>query len=508
MMRRPSSRTNGFWFATPIGLWFLLSAALPASLMAADMVIEHVNVISPERDQPLRNAMVRVHDGRIVAVAGDGKVGDAGRGTTVVDGTGLFLSPGLIDSHVHLTQIPGMTDAQEAAHPDIASAARRQFPHSYLLHGFTTLIDLVTTPEGVARWRQSSDAVPDTYWCGGAALMDGYSMNYEPKPQRYHDFPYMLMEPGMQAPPGIDPAMHTPQAVVSRMKSDGASCVKTFYETGFGGTTGLPVPKLETIRAVVKAAHALELPVLMHANSEEAQDFALRAGVDIIAHGLWNWKPQTPGSLEITPGVQQILDGVVAGKVGWQPTIQVIAGIQMLFDPAFLDDPRLARVVPAGLIDWYRSPEGGWFRESMAKDGGLPTGDRARVNRIIGRVTECAVRTSAYLIAHHGRILFGTDTPSGPIYTNPPGLNAELEMHHLIDAGETPAQIFRSATLLNAQALKLDGEIGTVEVGKRANLLLLRQDPTQTTEAYNDIAKVILNGRVLEPSALAANSQQ
>jgi imidazolonepropionase-like amidohydrolase len=80
-------------------------------------------------------------------------------------------------------------------------------------------------------------------------------------------------------------------------------------------------------------------------------------------------------------------------------------------------------------------------------------------------------------------------------------------MHQLIDAGETPAQIFRSATLVNAQAMKLDQDIGTVQVGKRANLLLLRQDPTQTIEAYSDIAKVILNGRVLEPSELAANTQ-
>jgi imidazolonepropionase-like amidohydrolase len=113
---------------------------------------------------------------------------------------------------------------------------------------------------------------------------------------------------------------------------------------------------------------------------------------------------------------------------------------------------------------------------------------------------------TAYFIARRGRILFGTDTPSAPTYANPPGLNAWLEMHRLIDAGETPAQIFASATLINAQALKLDREIGTVQVGKRANLLLLRQDPTQTIDAYAGIAKVILNGRVLDPSELAANA--
>jgi imidazolonepropionase-like amidohydrolase len=78
-------------------------------------------------------------------------------------------------------------------------------------------------------------------------------------------------------------------------------------------------------------------------------------------------------------------------------------------------------------------------------------------------------------------------------------------MHRLVDAGETPEQIFKSATLTNAQAMNLDREIGTVQVGKRANLLLLRQDPTQTIDAYAGIVKVILNGRVLDPSELEAN---
>jgi imidazolonepropionase-like amidohydrolase len=127
-------------------------------------------------------------------------------------------------------------------------------------------------------------------------------------------------------------------------------------------------------------------------------------------------------------------------------------------------------------------------------------------NEALAALIERGKRGAAYLIARHGRILFGTDTPSAPTYANPPGLNGWLEMHRLLDAGETPAQIFKSATLMNAQALKLDRDIGTVQVGKRANLLLLRQDPTQTIDAYAGIAKVILNGRVLNTSELAANS--
>jgi imidazolonepropionase-like amidohydrolase len=494
--------------------WLSLAIAAPGALVAANLQIEHVTIVSPERSGEMRDAVVRVHDGRIVSISNASNVSARTSTDTRIDGKGMFLTPGLIDSHVHLGEIPGMRSDQESQHPDIAAAARDQIPRSYLLYGFTTLIDLISTPQGMARWK-SHDIVPDTYFCGGAALMDGYPMNYAPKPQRYQGWPYMLIEAGTQAPDGIDPALHTPQAVVSRMKADGAICVKTFFERGFGGVRDLPVPKLETIREVVKAAHAAGLPVLMHANSDEAQRFGLDAGVDIMAHGLWNWSQEPSSTSEVTPGIRKILDDELAQNVGLQPTIQVLYGIEDVFNTSFLSDPRLSRVLPSNLIDWYRSSEGQWFHAVLSKgvsqDAKLPANaDTSQLERTLREALDPVIdrgkHATAYVAARHGRILFGTDTPSAPTYANPPGLNAWLEMHRLSEAGETPAQIFRSATLTNAQALKLDRDSGTVQVGKRANLLLLRQDPTQTIDAYTGIVRVILNGRVLDPSELAANA--
>ncbi len=496
----------------PLVPWLVLTAALPGALSASDLQINHVTIVSPERANAIHGGWVRVHDGRIVAISkGGGAAPASSKDTITIDGSGLFLTPGLIDSHVHLGAIPGMTTEQEAQHPDIARAARDQIPRSYLLYGFTSLIDLISTPQDMQRWK-AHGLVPDTYFCGGAALMDGYSMNYAPKPQRYAGWPYMLIEPGTRAPDGIDPAMHTPQAVVSRMKADGAICVKTFFERGFGEVRDLPVPRLETIRELVRAAHAAGLPVLMHANSDEAHRFGLDAGVDILVHGLWNWTQEHSATSGITPGIKQILDDEVAQNTGWQPTMQVLQGIKDLFNPSYLSDPRLSRVLPSNLIDWYRSPEGHWFRDEIARGFKLPAGatpgDVERVvNAGIGPVIDRGKQATAYVVARGGRILFGTDTPSAPSFANPPGLNAWLEMHRLIDAGETPAQIFKSATLTNAKALKLDQDLGTVQVGKRANLLLLRQDPTLTIDAYAGIAKVILNGRVLDASELAADAK-
>ena len=493
---------------------------------AQDVRIEHVIVVSPERSLPMRDATVYIHDDRIVSISPARSV-EARRSKTnaeVIDGHGLYLSPGLIDSHVHTNDVPGMTTEQEQAHPDIASATREQIPRSYLYFGFTTLIDLISTPAAIAQWN-AREIHPDIYFCGGAPIVDGYPMNWAPKPQRYRPFPYMIVQRGEEssAPEGIDPASHTPEAVVSRMKADGALCVKSFYERGFGDDQTIPVPRLDTIRALVQAAHAAKMPVFLHANGSDAQAFALEAGVDIIAHGLWHWNGEPKTATELTPAVTKILDHVLQTQVGWQPTMQVLYGERDLFDPAYLSDPILLQVLPANYIAWCRSPEGQWFHQILS-DAILPkpTAESKIAESKTAESKDTAAQWSAarsfysapmarhrnttnYLATHGARLLFGTDTPSAPTYANPPGLNGWMEMHKLIDAGLTPGQIFRAATIVNAQALGLDGEIGTVQPGKRANLLLLRKDPTQTVDAYNDIVKVILRGRVIDRAELAAN---
>lgn len=475
--------------------------------VSQDLRIENVTIVSPESTREIDSVTVTIHDGRIQSISAAAHAAPASRQTAVqrLDGTSLYLIPGLVDSHVHLGRVPGMTADQEKAHPDIAEAARAQFPRSYLYSGFTTLIDLVSTPEEMARWK-SHDPAPDTYFCGGAALMDGYPSNYLPKDSRFAAMPYLLVEgrtPSPALPPGVTAGEHTPQAIVTRMKADGAICVKTFFERGFGGVRDLPVPQADTIRALVQAAHAAGLPVLMHANSLEAQRFALDTGVDIIAHGLWNTDENAkPG--EFTALEKSVLDRVIAADMGWQPTLQVLYGLHNLFEDATLADPRLTEVLPRSLLDWYRTPEGQWFRDSIVAETPGFAAPSVAANVLLGPINRVAAATG-YIAKHHARLLFGSDTPSSPTYANPPGLNGWMEMRHLADAGVTPEQIFQAATLNNARALKLDREIGTVQVGKRANLLLVRANPRKTIQAYQEIEKVILGGRVLDPSMLAAS---
>jgi imidazolonepropionase-like amidohydrolase len=259
-------------------------------------VISDVTVISPERPAPLEHAYVRIADGRIAEVSGQPLKGDL-----TVDGRRKFLIPGLIDSHTHLGNVPAMLPPQRAAHQDIAAQADAQEPRSYLYFGFTTVLSLGDTAEPIRRWN-ALDIRPDAYFCGGTPTANGYSFT------SFVASPYFLFNPDQAdtIPASVDKAEHTPKAVVERMARDGAICVKSYRESGFGRDTGrLPVPSVETIRAVVAAAHERNMPVFLHANAMAAQEFAVQAGVDVIAHGMWNGHQSTAEKLDA--GVEPIL---------------------------------------------------------------------------------------------------------------------------------------------------------------------------------------------------------
>ena len=101
------------------------------------------------------------------------------------------------------------------------------------------------------------------------------------------------------------------------------------------------------------------------------------------------------------------------------------------------------------------------------------------------------------------QLLFGSDTPSGDGgIGNPPGLNERLELSRWAEAGVPLSTILRAATLDNAVAFGLSKDLGTIEVGKRADLLLLRANPLQSVAAYDSIDSIILNGTPLPRAPL------
>jgi imidazolonepropionase-like amidohydrolase len=450
-------------------------------------VIADVTLVSPERAAPLEHAYVRLEAGRIAEVSSQPL-----KGGQLVDGRGKFLIPGLIDTHMHLGEVPGMAPPQLAAHRDLAAKARAQEPRSYLYFGFTTVLSLGNTAEPIKRWNALA-VRPDAYFCGGTPVFNGYSF------RGVTGTPYFLFNPDQASalPASVVKSQQTPQAVVERMARDGAICVKSYRESGFGRDTGrLPVPSVEAIRAVVAAAHERNMPVFLHANSLPAWEFAVQAGVDVIAHGMWNGNESTAEAMG--KGVEPVLKQVIARGMANQPTAQVIRGLGGEVDDRFFADPLLSRVYTPELIAWYRSEEGGWFRKQELGEV---------TPQVFERISGYGDAVTRYLARNNGRLLFGTDTPSAPIYTNPPGLNGFYEMRNWIAAGASTKQLFRAITLENARIMRLDRDIGSIEKGKRAHLLLLRANPLDSVEAYNRIETVFLAGKAIPRETLSVSAR-
>jgi imidazolonepropionase-like amidohydrolase len=443
-------------------------------------VISDVTVISPERAAPLEHAHVRIHDGRITEVSERPIAG----GHTI-NGTGRYLIPGLIDTHVHLAIPPGfpasMTAADAARHPDIVAEALAQDPRSYLYHGFTTVLDLVGSGDRIARWN-ALRLRPDAYFCGAAVIMN--------QQLRHVRFPYFsYAESGAAFTAALaSTAKETPESVVGRIADDGAACVKTMYDS-FARLT----PSVEELEALVSAAHTRDLPVFIHANRREGQASAVAAGVDVIAHGMWRNQNEAP---ELDEEARGILSDVASNRVGYQPTTQVIVGELDAIDEAYLKRPSLADVIPARLNAWYASTQ----YENPVRTRNSSRGAETRLRGTIRRAAE----VTRFLAERDAHLLFGSDTPSAQLHTNPAGLNGRAEMDNWIAAGVSEAKLLRAMTIDNARILRLDDEIGTIAPGKKAHLLLLGADPLESVTAYDSIETVFLHGRPIARDTLSA----
>ena len=118
----PVTRTSLACFAA---LTITLSS-VPQAATTHELWIRHVTVVSPERSAPLRDATVVVRDDRIVAINAPATAQAPDTRARVIEGKGLFLSPGLIDSHVHTNEVSGFGGSKptEERFPEVVRALR------------------------------------------------------------------------------------------------------------------------------------------------------------------------------------------------------------------------------------------------------------------------------------------------------------------------------------------------------------------------------------------------
>jgi imidazolonepropionase-like amidohydrolase len=480
-----------------VSLTGLLTGAGAVWSQGDSIVITDVTVISPERARPLVDADVVIRNGRIVRI---GRNLPENASLRQINGSSRFLIPGLIDSHVHVGHSAALDRAAIAAHPQLWAAYRAQVPRAYLSFGFTSVVDLDTEPDDKA-WFNATPLHPRMYSCGpGIRVAGGYGafkVPEKPSPSS----PNVVYEPqeAKSWPATLNPAEYTADHAVGRAVAVGGDCVKAFVESGFG-IFNWPYLPTNTLRAIRTATSGRNLPLFVHATSVDSWRSAIDAHAGVIAHGLWIW-PGDVGDSEPPKAVRDVVRAAGRAGIRAQPTLQTVAGERAFLDSTLLDDPRIAWAFPTSVTSFLRSAPGEKARLALL-DAYRKASPAPGFEPLLTAMIQRTQKTFKLMLQERISLILGSDTPAGDGFGNPPGLNGRLEMQAWAENGAPPMRILRAATLDNATVLGIADEVGSIQVGKRADLLLLARNPLADVSAYDSIETIILNGQPIARETL------
>ena len=366
--------------------------------------------------------------------------GDAGAGAERVDGSGSTLLPGLIDAHTHV--FPGLLEQA-------------------LAFGVTTVLDMFGDPVAMARLKEQASTDP--------ALADLRSAGTGATAPGSH--PCALAELGAFPPfPTVAGPGEAERFVADRV-AEGSDYLKLVIEPGH--VLGARTASLDaaTVEALVRAARRHRLRTIAHATVRDAAVVALEAGVDGLTHVPMD-EPLPP-----EPVAAAARRGVFA-----VPTVVVLE--------AMCGGSAAAALLRDERVEPFLHPMSRMLLQNAAWPPAVEvTVDFAVVRENVRRLHRAGVP-----------ILAGTDAAS-PGSTMGASLHRELEL--LVAVGLSPVEALTAATAGPARAFGLSDR-GRVAPGLRADLLLVRGDPTTDITAVADVAALWRGGRRVDRAALRA----
>lgn len=431
---------------------------------------------------PVPDAVVLVEDGRI-ACAGTRDACAVPEGVRPVDLSGQWIAPGLVDAHVHFSQT-GWADGR----PD-ALDVRGRYPYAEVIAG------LEGRPERFFRAHLCSGTTavfdvggyPWTLDLGRRAAADRRAPRVRAAGPLVSTWDFWLNLPAEKQFLYLSDR-EAAQEEVGYLAARGADAIKVWFIPAEERSSG---EMTAVVRAAGEEASRVGLPLIVHATDLELAKTALRAGAKLLVH-----------SVDDRPVDEEFLD--LARKAGtvYCPTLTVARGYLDMYRAAATGEaPRVDD--PNGCVDprtLARVAESAEVGELLP--GGLSTpGSLARFDEVLRRREETAARN---LIAVHRAgipIAMGTDA-GNPLTLHGPSVYAELEAMEA--AGLTPAEVLVAATMGGARALGLSEEIGTVEVGKAADLVVLGEDPTTSASAFRSVRRVMKGGVLFRVEDLSA----
>ncbi len=453
---------------------------------AADLVIQGATVVDVENGRLLPDQTVAVRGNRIVSVQ-SARTSRTPAGARVIDGRGKYLIPGLWDMHVHLfNQISrrppnpwyfplfvanGVTGVREmwVKEPDVPARQdwRERIAAATLLGpriaaagalvdgpgSIWPTTDQVTTPEEARRFVRESHRLG----------LDFIKTYYNVSPEAYH----AIAEEARIL--GLPLAGHIPVLVRA---ADAAAA---------GHRSNEHLTQVREACSTQEQQILLERQRLSSGSYTVAQDDSLWSRHELLRTESYDL------------GTCKAVARQLAAAPMWQvPTLLNERGYFLGPPDGAERDPRLAYIPAEERRVWSEG-----LRQYGAEHAGKAQG-AAEARTAQWAATLALVRT----LAHEGvPFLAGTDLGGGYIF---PGFGLHDELVLMVEAGLSPLDAIRAATLEPARYLSATDSLGTVAPGKLADLVLLDANPLEDIRNTQRIRAVVLNGRLLDRAALDA----
>ena len=394
---------------------------------------------------PIANATVVTRDGKILAAGPSDKVkvpSDVQR----IDVAGKYIIPGLWDMHAHYEQV--------------------EWGPIYLAAGVTTVRDVGNEFDFITAVR---DAVNS-----GAALG-----------------PHMLLA-GIVDGDG-------PHAIgIARVNSpaDAQMWVQRYHDAGFQQMKIYSSMKSDNVRAVCADAHQVGMTVTGHIPIGMTAYDGVNDGMDQINHIHYILDMLMPANVDLMklkrPDRLKLMASLDVNSKQGKKAVAFLKQHNTVIDPtmALMEFQNRPADVPADKTEpgiGHVAPE---LREQLV-NGGMPpqfAADAQKLGReelaIIGALHRAGVR-----------IVAGTDQTV-------PGYSLYRELELYVEAGFTPMEALQAATLVPARAMKVDGDSGSIEAGKRADLDILDANPLENIHNIRSVRSVVANGVLYDSAPL------
>jgi imidazolonepropionase-like amidohydrolase len=401
-------------------------------------------------DKTIENSLVIIKDNKIIYSGRNRRMIES-PADRKIDCVGKTILPGLFDAHIHLggSSITGYIPIDHT----------RKLK-ALLYSGVTSVLDLAAVEDWIFNLRDAEKKgdleAPRIFTVGPCFTSPkGHGTEYG-------------------VPMAITPTNNNEaRASVNRLSLKNPDLIKIIYEKGSTHYTSI---NFELMKVIIDASHKKGIKVVTHVSTLEQAKDAVRAGTDGLAHMIRD--------KEID---EVLMASMKRRKIFCIPTLAVY---DALGSQIFNKNYKSWKLIPTGVC-----------KEIIQYLDRAPNTEIFKTNRSRWKNFLSYAQDNVKRMADEGiKLVLGTDAGNPAVFFGP-SVHRELEL--LVESGLTPKNALLTATRHAAEILSQEKNLGTIEAGKLADILIINGNPLQNIKNTQNIFMVIKNGRIYRREKLA-----